>query len=82
MIVLIIYLVGVLVSFALVCWFSFTESGDDLWKEERSFYMWMCLFMIVISWIGVIAIIGGFLVDRGMLGANSEYDDYNDYDED
>ena len=82
MIVLIIYLVGVLVSLALVCWFSFTESGDDLWKEERSFYMWMCLFMIVISWIGVVAIIGGFLVDRGMLDVNSEYDDYNDYDED
>ena len=82
MIVLIIYLVGVLVSFALVCWFSFTESGDDLWKEERSFYMWMCLFMIVISWIGVVAIIGGFLVDQGMLDVNSEYDDYKDYDED
>jgi hypothetical protein len=82
MIALIIYLVGVLVSLALVCWLSFTESGDDLWKEERSFYMWMCLFMIVISWIGVVAIIGGFLVDRGMLDVNSEYDDYKDYDED
>jgi hypothetical protein len=38
--------------------------------------------MIVISWIGVVAIIGGFLVDRGMLDVNSEYDDYKDYDED
>jgi hypothetical protein len=80
MIVPIIYVAGVIVSAALVCWFSFTESGNDLLKEERSFYVWMCLFMIVISWIGVVAIIGGFLVARGMSDANS--DDYHDYDED
>ena len=82
MTVLIIYLAGAIVSLALVCWLSFTETGDDLWKEERSFYVWMCLFMIVASWIGVAAIIGGFFVDRCMLDDDSEYDDYNDYDED